>query len=558
MRSTSTIAHTWLKKKSTLYTLVLIVCCSLSAVAQNADFLTGRLIDQTSGEPVVFATLRLKGYALGVISDKDGGFRIPIEYRDKGTELEISCLGYQTVTFPFSGFNANGVALIRLRPVTFELTESVVSAKRKKLNAEQIVRYALNNIPTNFPTSPYGLVGYYRDFQLQDEQYINLNEALIEVLDQGFQSLDPTLTNFLLYKYKKNTSFPVDSFAAKPYDYIEWDKVALSAEVPSYGGNELLLLRVHDAVRNHNINTYSFVNRIRQDFIPAHFLNLKGIAAYDGRRVFEIAISRETVKHRATGRMFIDEETFAIRRMDYQVEEYTLASSRRSGAMNEVQGTDDSNPNPNVKRNSRLLYKINVEYKEQADRPKGKLYLNYISFENVFRLLRPAPFRVENIVLDLNKREIEVWLNKPPANLEDINRGAFQVEFLGRKVPIEAATFDDKDNKVVLRVTRSKLRKRHIELLFSPDFDVSKSKLSVTSRRLRDENDNKLGDREQEQLRQFREFFTQKVVPYRRGARKSEKMDKDSPLFDPDQPIFQLEGSSEFWMNTPLPAARKQ
>jgi len=141
----------------------------------------------------------------------------------------------------------------------------------------------------------------------------------------------------------------------------------------------------------------------------------------------------------------------------------------------------------------------------------------------------------------------------PPAEPEELSKSTFQVEFLDRKVPIEDVVFDAKKNTLRLIVDRGKLDKRHVQLLFSPDFEVSSSKLIVTAKRLRDAEGNKLGEREVEDLRQFREFFTQQVVPYRNGVREARKMNKEIPLFDPEQPIFPLEGQSQFWMNTPLP-----
>ncbi|WP_181044202.1 carboxypeptidase-like regulatory domain-containing protein [Aureicoccus marinus] len=531
--------------------LFLALFFSLVSYAQETGYLTGRLVDSDSGEPVVFATLRLQGFALGVISDKDGGFRIPIEYKDKGTSLEISCLGYQTQSFPLSGLSAQNSTTIRIKPAAFELNESVVTAKRKRLTSEQIVQYALNNIPSNFPTDNFGLVGYYRDYQLKEEEYINLNEALIEVMDMGFQSLDPINTHFLLYEYKQNKAFEVDSFAAKPYDYKQWDKVALSAEVPSYGGNELILLRVHNAIRNHEINSYSYVNRIRKDFIPRHDFKLRGVTDYDNKKVYEIGISMSTNGFWVDGRLYIDQNTFGIRRMDYSVYKATRTDRSREDALKTVRNRAYGNPESKVR--SELLYRINVEYKEQQGSDDSKLYLNYISFENVFRLNRPAAFRIDNLVLDLNRRELEIWLNVPPAEPEELSKSTFQVEFLGRKVPIEDVVFDPNKNTLRLIVDRGKLNKRHVQLLFSPDFEVSSSKLIVTAKRLRDAEGNKLGERDVEDLRQFREFFTQQVVPYRNGVREAWKMNKEIPLFDPEQPIYPLEGQSQFWMNTPLP-----
>lgn len=54
--------------------------------------LTGRIVDE-NGEPIVGATVKLKGSSAGAISDLDGNFAIEAV---PGTMLEVSYIGYQT------------------------------------------------------------------------------------------------------------------------------------------------------------------------------------------------------------------------------------------------------------------------------------------------------------------------------------------------------------------------------------------------------------------------------------------------------------------------------
>lgn len=65
------------------------------SVAQENNFLEGIVTNQNTGEPVVFATVILKGKAKGIITNMDGSFRLPRRYRDAGDTLQISSMGYQ-------------------------------------------------------------------------------------------------------------------------------------------------------------------------------------------------------------------------------------------------------------------------------------------------------------------------------------------------------------------------------------------------------------------------------------------------------------------------------
>ena len=68
--------------------------------------------------------------------------------------------------------------------------------------------------------------------------YVNLNEALLEVFDPGFDEIDSTATKTRLYDYIQNKSFRRDTLAEKPYDYNDYGKIIDNAYLGAYGGNE--------------------------------------------------------------------------------------------------------------------------------------------------------------------------------------------------------------------------------------------------------------------------------------------------------------------------------
>lgn len=62
--------------KIVVFLLFLGGCSTL--YAQDFDFLRGKVLDKETGEPVVFATVRIKDQAKGVITNMDGSFRLPL------------------------------------------------------------------------------------------------------------------------------------------------------------------------------------------------------------------------------------------------------------------------------------------------------------------------------------------------------------------------------------------------------------------------------------------------------------------------------------------------
>lgn len=157
--------------------------------------------------------------------------------------------------------------IIKLRPGVVAIEESIVSAKRKrrrKLSARQIVKKAIRAIPQNYLNAPFSTLGYYRDFKKNSASLVNLNEAIEEVFDEGFDKPDYETTEVNLYYYKKNMDFLRDSQAANPYSYNEVSKIMSNAYLPGYGGNELIILRIYDEIGNYITNSFDFINNMSE------------------------------------------------------------------------------------------------------------------------------------------------------------------------------------------------------------------------------------------------------------------------------------------------------
>ncbi len=99
--------------------------------SQEDGFLQGTLKDEETREPIVLATIRVTGKALGVISNNDGSFQIPAEFQFKRERLEISSMGYQTKTIAFSDLKKGIVDPIYVKPALFKLSEAVVKGRKK-------------------------------------------------------------------------------------------------------------------------------------------------------------------------------------------------------------------------------------------------------------------------------------------------------------------------------------------------------------------------------------------------------------------------------------------
>lgn len=364
--------------------------------AQNQEFIAGKLIDANTQEPIAFASIRIKDRALGIISNTDGSFKIPVKYKEYGDIIEISSMGYQSKELIIHDFLIDDINLVALQPRTFELEEAIVvgnKKRQKRLSAQKIVQNSIDRILQNYPIIPYSQVGYYRDYQLDNEEYINLNEAILEVFDQGFKTNDSSTTKVVLYDYKQNSDFRRNTFAERPYDYKNKTKIVDNGYLPSYGGNEFTILNIHNAIRNYSINAYSFVNRFETDFIQFHDFWKEDNVYIDDKILYSIRFKKIELSYSAYGNILIAQDDFSIYKLSYAL--YDNSNNNTSGLVDK-NGTQ-----------KRLIFEVNTAYQKESD----KMFLNYISFHNTFKLREPPKLVLQDVELDIKKKSLILTFN---------------------------------------------------------------------------------------------------------------------------------------------------
>lgn len=92
----------------------------VNAVQQASQIVKGKILDE-NGDPVIGASITVKGATGGAVSDLDGNFTLPVPSKD--ATVQISYIGYQTVTLKAS---AIGSQPIRLKEDAQSLGEVVV------------------------------------------------------------------------------------------------------------------------------------------------------------------------------------------------------------------------------------------------------------------------------------------------------------------------------------------------------------------------------------------------------------------------------------------------
>lgn len=458
-------------------------------------------------------------------------------------------MGYRTKEILIHDLSKYVTNTVRLQPAVIQLAEATVSArrKRKRLRPREIVQKAIDALLQNYPVEPYTQVGYYRDYQLDNEQYVNLNEAILAVHDQGFDAIDSATTKVTIYDYKENLDFRRDTLASKPYNYsFKGDaKIIDRGYLSSYGGNEFTILGVHNAIRNFSINSFSFVHRFDTDLLNEHIFARKDDTTIDDEVLYTIRFVRRLPIHTAYGRLYIAKRDFSIFKMEYAVYDETKANK-----------TGRADKNGSFKQ---PVFEVNTSYRRHGD----KMFLDYISFNNIFKIWEPPKLTLNRVdvrfhnsiysrvSLNLKKRWIVLTFSEllNPETVKTKNQ--FSVFFKGRKIDLDG--FLVADNQVTLYPKAN--TSRQIELLDELEFiakneGVNEKILNVDAKRLEDVNGNKIGKWTAKDYHQFREFFPQELRVEHTPIREA-FMNNRKPIFD-DQPIFKPDNFGDYWMNTPL------
>ncbi len=515
---------------------LLLKSCTI-LYAQDSEFLSGKVIDEKTEEPVIFATVRIKGKAKGVITNMDGSFKIPSFFKKEGDTLLISSMGYVSTPIALSDVVYDKLNIIRLKPNIVTLNEVVVRANKKRgirrnLSARTIVEMAIKNLSKNLSQNPYSYVGYYRDYQIKDGNYVNLNEAILKVVDQGFYAKDFETSKIKIFDYKKNTDFQRDTLGAKAYDYKSKKKVISNAFLKGYGGNEFVILRIHDPVRNRNVNTFDFVNVFEHDFVDNHSFQKEGEMVFNDDLFYKVSFKNlePNSGFQVEGSLYVNKSSFAIKKFDYIIN-YPKRKTKKHKSSNET------------------LLNIKLEYMEKDN----LMYLNYHSMRNGFEVALPPEFYVEEALINFNKACFVLTFNNELGEKEVFRKSNYNLRYKGKRIKIRKlvvlgkevllyADGDKRASKLMFETLKPKYR----------DSEIDSELLKIVVKNVEDVNGNIVYEKKFSSRMQFREFFVQQLETKNTTVpTDSLVMKKDFPIFE-NQPIVKPDNFGDYWMNTPL------
>ena len=525
----------------TLIVLFLIGLTSIQYItAQNLEQIFVKVIDKETSEPVSFATIRIKNSTIGVIADYNGELRIPVEFNKE--TIIISCIGYEAQEIILNNLEPNTLNIIEINPQIealnpvfissrnkvkgIDLNPQILVEKSRKLYAKEIVLRAIANIPKNLNDQAHSYVGYYRDYQLVDNEFHNLNEAILETFDSGINTsfLEENKVATAVYNFNQNKNFKQDTSLTKAYNGKT--KYIRHSEILPRGGNEHTILSIHDPIRNFNFSTFSYVYRLNADFPDLHqfekdkivFLNneplvlitFKKARPHDYSSVYGLKSARDEY---VQGSIYISLVDYSIHRFNYKVF---------------------------IPRSNKVLFNINLEYARQND----NMYLNYITFNNAFVIGEDFELREEKVEFNEKEQAFYITFNNTEDMLDHrtIKRKHFKFKLGTKNLKTISA---ERTEKRIVKVMVEHYDRSLIQLNVDNVDD-----LSYEFKKIKDVYGREIYKQLTVEGDQFREFFVQNV-------NESKALSSDLIIMDKNLPINEsllnnLPDMNQYWINSPL------
>ena len=134
------------------HTLCLMAMMLVFATALQAQ-ISGTVLEEASGEPIIGASILQVGTTNGVITDFDGNFELNVP---EGTQLQFSYMGFQTQTLP-----AQKKMIVRLKEDAFEIQEVVAigyGSQKKKEVTGSVASVKAEDFNAGVKSNPVGLL----------------------------------------------------------------------------------------------------------------------------------------------------------------------------------------------------------------------------------------------------------------------------------------------------------------------------------------------------------------------------------------------------------------
>ena len=168
------------------------------ASAQDNYTVEGIIFAKETREPLSFASISLKNFALGTISNEQGKFDIYIPKSMRQDTLLVSYIGFNSYEIPLK--NIQEPISVPLETANNVLDEIVLS----NLSPLEYIKMALKYMESNAPQAPFDTQAYYREKFIENGKIIDKNEAVFKTYYPSYGDSSKNQHQLVLFKPAEN------------------------------------------------------------------------------------------------------------------------------------------------------------------------------------------------------------------------------------------------------------------------------------------------------------------------------------------------------------------
>ena len=251
-------------------------------------FLSGKIVDEKKENPIKYASVSLLKKPIGTISNIDGNFLLKIHPDFIRDTIVISCMGFEQILIP--AYKILDEDIIVMSPVSIRIKEvKVVST-----TPERLLQNIRQNLSLNYSEEPKLMTAFYRETIKQDNNYINVSEAVVEVLKAPY--LNPSRND--LVRIVKGRRSP----DVKPFQWLNF----------KLQGGPFTITKL-DVVKT----VESFLN---EEFQNSYVYNINRVIMFNGDPVYILEFKPVTDFEELgfVGEMYVHRESFAIAHVNFR------------------------------------------------------------------------------------------------------------------------------------------------------------------------------------------------------------------------------------------------
>lgn len=142
----------------------------------------GKVQDAKTKQPLIFATIAVKGVNVATVSNNEGEFLLKIAKDLPVSKVQVSYIGYQNLDVSIKDLKPKRNVL-QLQSVSVPLEEINIYP----LDPERLVRSILKKVPENYSKNPNMMEGFYRETIKKNRTYVGIAEAVVNVHKSGYR-----------------------------------------------------------------------------------------------------------------------------------------------------------------------------------------------------------------------------------------------------------------------------------------------------------------------------------------------------------------------------------